>query len=143
MWRVAYEPGEIKVVTRSDGKKVCTETIRTAGAPAALRLTADRSKLQADGRDLSFITVEVVDAEGNLCPLADNAVDFSVEGTAFIAGVDNGCQTSMESFKAPKRQAFNGKCLVVVQNDGHPGKAVLTASSAGLQSGMVTLTMKP
>lgn len=143
MWRVAYEPGEIKVVTRSDGKKVCTETIRTAGAPAALRLTADRSKLQADGRDLSFITVEVVDAEGNLCPLADNAVDFSVEGAAFIAGVDNGCQTSMESFKAPKRQAFNGKCLVVVQNDGHPGKAVLTASSAGLQSGMVTLTMKP
>ena len=142
MWRVAYEPGEVKVVTRSAGKTVCTETIRTAGTPAALRLTADRRKLQADGRDLSFITVEVVDADGNVCPLADNLVHFDVSGAAFIAGVDNGCQTSMESFKAPQRQAFHGKCLVVIQNDGNADKAVLTATADGLGTAKVAVNCR-
>lgn len=142
MWRVPFEPGEVCVVTRRDGEEVLSETIRTAGEPAALRLTADRKVLMADGRDLSFITVDVVDADGNLCPLADNLVQFEVSGPAFIAGVDNGCQTSMESFKAPLRQAFHGKCLVVVQNDGHTGRAVLKATADGLRSDKVALSMK-
>lgn len=142
MWRVPFEPGEVCVVTRRDGEEVLSETIRTAGEPAALRLTADRKVLMADGRDLSFITVDVVDADGNLCPLADNLVQFEVSGPAFIAGVDNGCQTSMESFKAPLRQAFHGKCLVVVQNDGHTGRAVLKATADGLRSDKVALSMQ-
>lgn len=142
MWRVPFEPGEVCVVTRRDGEEVLSETIRMAGEPAALRLTADRKVLMADGRDLSFITVDVVDADGNLCPLADNLVQFEVSGPAFIAGVDNGCQTSMESFKAPLRQAFHGKCLVVVQNDGHTGRAVLKATADGLRSDKVALSMK-
>lgn len=142
MWRVPFEPGEVCVVTRRDGEEVLSETIRTVGEPAALRLTADRKVLMADGRDLSFITVDVVDADGNLCPLADNLVQFEVSGPAFIAGVDNGCQTSMESFKAPLRQAFHGKCLVVVQNDGHTGRAVLKATADGLRSDKVALSMK-
>lgn len=142
MWRVPFEPGEVCVVTRRDGEEVLSKTIRTAGEPAALRLTADRKVLMADGRDLSFITVDVVDADGNLCPLADNLVQFEVSGPAFIAGVDNGYQTSMESFKAPLRQAFHGKCLVVVQNDGHTGRAVLKATADGLRSDKVALSMK-
>jgi len=141
-WRVAYEPGEIRVVTRKDGREVKSETVRTAGAPAALRLTPDRSRLAADGRDLSFVTVEVVDKDGNLCPHADNLVNFDVSGPAFVAGVDNGLQTSLESFKAPHRQAFNGKCLVVLQNDGTSGSATLTATADGLPTAKTTLRFK-
>ena len=141
-WRVAYEPGEIRVVTRKDGRVVKSETVRTAGEPAAIRLTPDRKRLAADGRDLSFVTVEIVDKDGNICPLADNLVRFNVTGPAFVAGVDNGLQTSLESFKAPQRQAFNGKCLVVLQNDGKTGKATLTATSDGLTTAKQTLRFK-
>lgn len=121
---------------------VKTETIRTAGEPAAIRLTPDRKRLAADGRDLSFVTVEVVDKQGNLCPLADNLVHFDINGPAFVAGVDNGLQTSLESFKAPQRQAFNGKCLVVVQSDGKAGNVTLTATADGLNAAKQTLRFK-
>ena len=141
-WRVVYEPGEIRVVTRKDGREVKSETIRTAGEPAAIRLTPDRKRLAADGRDLSFVTVEIVDKHGNLCPLAENLVNFSVSGPAFVAGVDNGLQTSLESFKASNRHAWGGKCLVVIQNDGNTGNATLTATSDGLTTAKQTLRFK-
>lgn len=132
-WRVTFEPGTVRIVARKGGKEVMQREIRTAGEPAQLRLTADRSSIKADGTDMSFVTVEVLDAEGNLCPLADNLIRFSVEGNGFIAGVDNGNQTSTESFKAPCRKAFFGKCLVVLQSDGKRGKIGLTADSEGLR----------
>ncbi len=139
MWRVTYEPGEVKVVSRRNGKEILSQTIRTAGNPAQIRLTPDRRVIDADGVDLSFVTVEIVDAEGNLCPNADNKVNFEIEGNAFIAGVDNGSHISMESFKAHHRKAFYGKCLVVLQNNGEKGKASLTATSEGLSSSQVEI----
>lgn len=139
-WRVPFEPGEVKVVSQKDGKEVLSQTIRTAGEPAQIRLTPDRSALHADGRDLSFVTVEILDKEGNLCPLAENEVFFEVEGNAFIAGVDNGSPISMERFKANHRKAFYGKCLVVLQNNGSTGDASLTATSDGLADAHVTIT---
>lgn len=139
VWRVKYEPGSVKVVARKDGKVVGEKEIRTAGEPKKIRLTSDRNTLNADGKDLSFVTVEIVDAEGNLCPLADNLVHFEVEGNLFIAGVDNGSQTSMERFKDNKRKAFNGKCLVVLQNDGKTGAARLKAVSEGLKDAVVEI----
>lgn len=138
-WRVKYEPGSVKVVARKDGKVVGEKEIRTAGEPKKIRLTPDRNTLNADGKDLSFVTVEIVDAEGNLCPLADNLVHFEVEGNLFIAGVDNGSQTSMERFKDNKRKAFNGKCLVVLQNDGKTGAARLKAVAEGLEDAVVEI----
>lgn len=138
-WRVAYHPGTVKVVTRRDGKVVAQQEIHTAGAPAAIRLIPDRSTLAADGRDLSFVTVEVVDANGNLCPWAEDDIQFEVVGNAFIAGVDNGSQTSMEHFKDNHRKAFYGKCLVVIQNNGKPGTAQLTATASGLSTAQITL----
>ncbi|MCD7899689.1 MAG: DUF4982 domain-containing protein [Bacteroides sp.] len=137
MWRVTYEPGTVKVIARKEGKEVMHKEIRTAGEAARIRLTQDRSVIQTDGTDLCFITVEVTDANGNICPLADHLINFSVEGQAFIAGVDNGSQTSMESFKAPYRKAFNGKCLVVLQNNGKKGGIQLTASSDRLQANTI------
>lgn len=139
VWRVKYEPGTIKAVSRKEGKVVMEKEIHTAGEPAQIRLTADRTEIQADGTDLSFITVEVLDKEGNLCPNADNLVNFDVKGVAFIAGVDNGNQTSMESFKASHRKAFYGKCLVVLQNNGGKGNIQLEATSEGLEKAMINI----
>lgn len=141
-WQVPFEPGIVKAVARKDGHVVAECERRTAGKPAALRLTPDRAQLSADGRDLSFITVEVVDAEGTLCPWAEDLVRFSVEGEAFIAGVDNGSPISLERFKADHRKAFYGKCLVVLQNKGRAGKVRLTATADGLQKAVCELTIK-
>lgn len=85
MWRVTFEPGEVRVVSRKDGTEVASQTIHTAGEPAQIRLTPDRATLHADGRDLSFVTVEILDKDGNLCPNAHNLVHFDIQGNAFIA----------------------------------------------------------
>ena len=113
MWRVQFEPGEVKAVTRKDGKTVCEQVIRTAGAPDHIRLTTDYK-----GKETTFVSVEVVDKDGNLCPWAEDQIYFTVSGDAEIIGTDNGCQTSMERFKAPQRKAFFGKCMVVVKGSG-------------------------
>ncbi len=134
MWRVTFTPGEVRVVSRRNGEEVASKTIYTAGEPAQIRLTPDRTKLTADGSDLSFITVEILDKDGNLCPWADNNITFDISGNAFIAGVDNGSPYSMERFKDNHRRAFYGKCLVVLQNDGTAGTATLTATCEGLPS---------
>ena len=139
MWRVKFEPGSVKVVARKGGETVGEKEIRTAGEPAQIRLTPDRAQLDADGKDLSFVTVEIVDKDGTFCPNADNLVNFQVEGNAFIAGVDNGSPISMERFKDNKRKAFYGKCLVVLQNTGKPGKAKLTATSEGLSQAEISV----
>ena len=141
-WRVAFEPGTVKAVSRKGGKEVATQEIHTAGEPTQIRLTPDRSTLQADGRDLSFVTVEVLDKDGNLCPWAENDIRFQVEGTGFIAGVDNGSPISMERFKDNHRKAFYGKCLVVVQNNGQKGSIKLSAASDGLKEASIGLKSK-
>lgn len=142
-WRVTFEPGTVKVIARKDGEIVGEKEIHTAGEPSCIRLTADNSRIRADGKDLSFVTVEVLDKKGNLCPNAENLIRFSVEGSAKIAGVDNGSPISLERFKDDKRKAFYGKCLVVLQSiGGTPGKAVLTATSEGLRQAVLTVEVE-
>ncbi|MCI5982972.1 MAG: DUF4982 domain-containing protein [Bacteroidales bacterium] len=138
-WRVEFEPGEIYVVSRRDGKTVAETKTKTAGRPAAIRLTPDRSRIHANGDDLSFVTVEIVDADGNLCPTAQNDVHFTVEGCAAIEGVDNGSPFSLERFKDNHRKAFYGKCMVVIRSNGITGNARLRASSEGLADADVTI----
>lgn len=123
MWRVAFEPGEAKVVARRDGRVVAEQAHRTAGAPSALCMSIDYS-----GRDLTFITVEVVDEHGTVCPWAENMIEFSADGGAEIVATDNGSQTSMERFTVPRRKAFFGRCMVVVK-----GKGNIRARSIGLK----------
>ena len=142
MWRVKFEAGSVKAVSRKNGEVVAEEEIRTAGKPAQIRLTPDRYILQADGRDLSFVTVEIVDKDGNLCPNSENDVTFAVEGSGFIAGVDNGSPISMEKFRDNHRKAFYGKCLVVIRNDGKPGGIKLAATAEGLQKAVAALKAK-
>ena len=133
VWNVTFEPGTVKVVARKNGVETANQEIHTAGEPAQIRLTPDRSTIKADGTDLSFVTVEILDKDGNLCPNADNLVQFEISGNGFIAGVDNGSPISLERFKDDKRKAFYGKCLVVLQNNGKKGKIKLDAKSEGLK----------
>jgi beta-galactosidase len=143
MWRLTYAPGELKAVSRKAGKIVLEKIIRTAGAPAKLELTADRSRLKADGKDLSFVTVRVLDKDGNLIPNADQLISFKLEGDAEIAAVDNGSPISHESFQANQRKAFNGLALAIIRAGEKASNVTLTASSAGLQSATVAIQLKP
>ncbi len=142
MWRVLYEPGNIKAISRKGGKTVLTQQVNTAGLPNKIELIADRNAIKADGNDLSFITVRVLDADGNLVPKADNLINFKVDGEAFIAGVDNGNPISHESFKASNRKAFNGLALAILQAKEKAGKVVFTASSDGLKDASIVIDLK-
>lgn len=132
MWRVPYHPGTLKAVSYKGGKVVLAREIRTAGPAARMMMEPDRKHIHADGKDLSFVTIKIVDKNGNLIPHADNLIHFRISGAGFIAGMDNGNETDHESFKGDQHKAFNGLCLVVVQSDGKKGAITLTATAEGL-----------
>ena len=124
---VKYEKGEIKVVVYDEqGNKAGEKTVKTAGKPAKLQLTADRSTIAADGCDLAFITVSLTDKNGTLCPDADHSLEFKVTGAATFNSVCNGDATSLEVFTEPTMKLFHGQLVVVVQASAAPGKATLT-----------------
>jgi beta-galactosidase len=130
---VVYQPGELKVVAYKNGKKWATDMMKTTGPAAKLTLQADRGQIQADGKDLSFITVTVADKHGLLVPRSKNHINFQIEGPGEIVATDNGDATSFESFQAPERNAFNGLALVIVRaKAGEPGQITLKAWSEGL-----------
>jgi beta-galactosidase len=134
MWRVTYEPGTVKAVARKNGKPVLTKEIKTAGTPAKIVLRADRNVIKANGEDLSFVTVTIVDKNGITVPDAGNLVQFNIKGNGALAGVDNGSPTDLSAFKASTKNAFNGLALAVVQSNNKAGDIVLLAASPGLQS---------
>jgi beta-galactosidase len=137
---VKYAPGELKAVAYKDGKPWATDVEKTAGPAAKLALLADRDQLAADGRDLSFVSVTIVDADGQPVPRTANAVHFAVSGPADIVATDNGDATSFESFQAPERHAFNGRCLAIVRTrPGAAGRITVEAQSEGLQPASVQL----
>lgn len=139
LWRVPFTPGTLEAVSLKDGKEVKRTSISTASEPFALRLTPDRTEIKADGTDLSYVAVEVVDKDGNLCPWAENEILFTVEGSGFNAGTDNGSPISLEPFKSDRKKAFYGRALVIIQNNGEDGEIKVTASSPGLKASTVTL----
>ncbi|NWF90621.1 MAG: DUF4982 domain-containing protein [Ignavibacteriaceae bacterium] len=142
MWSVVYEPGLLKAVGYKDGKIILEKEVRTAGVPAKILLEPDRKTIKADGEDLSFITVKILDENGILVPYANNLVNFTATGAGKIIGVDNGLQTSMESFKANYRKAFNGLCLAVVQSEEKAGQIKITATAEGLESATLIINTK-
>ena len=139
MWRVPFEPGTLKAVSRSHGQVVLTREVHTAGQPARIILSPDRKVIKADGSDLSFVTVTVVDADGTVVPQADNLVKFELTGQGLIAGVDNGSQVSHEPFKANYRKTFHGMALAIIQSKGKAGRLVLKATAAGLAPASVVI----
>ncbi|WP_039940020.1 glycoside hydrolase family 2 TIM barrel-domain containing protein [Streptomyces himastatinicus] len=137
-WKVPFAPGELKAVARRNGRVVATDTLRTAGRPHTIRLTPDRKTVDADGRSLSFITAEVVDAHGVLVPDADHLISFDVSGGS-LAGVDNGRQESAERYQASTRTAYHGKALAIIRTGTKPGPLTITARSTGLRKATTTL----
>ncbi len=142
VWPVQFEAGTLTGIGYKDGVEVMRQEVKTAGVPASIVLSPDRPEIRADGSDLSFITVSVVDKDGIAVPYADNLIKFNVEGSGTIAGVDNGNQTSMEPFKADFRKAFHGKCLVVVKAGAEPRKIKVDASSEGLTAATTDIQVR-
>jgi beta-galactosidase len=138
-WDVPYKAGELKIVGYLDGEAVSEKVIHTAGKPAGIRLIPDRQEICADGQDLSYITVEVVDKKGNVCPLADNLVNFEVTGAGKLRAVGNGNAATTESFQAPYRKAFSGKCMLIVQSGTETGTIGIKATSKGLKAAKMEL----
>ena len=144
MWMdTKYEPGTVKVVAYNDkGEAVAEKEIHTAGVPHHIELEADRQTIQADGRDLSFITVKVVDKDGNLCPNAQHLIKYNVKGEGFYRAGANGNPVSMELFHEPKMQVFNGMMTAIVQTNGKPGEITLIATGKGLKSSKIVIKAK-
>jgi len=138
-WRLPFEPGVLKAVSRKNGAVVLTKEIRTAEEPARIVLSPDRKTINADGSDLSFVTVKVIDKNGTTVPLADNLIKFKVSGDGSLVGVDNGNQISHESFKGKHRKAFHGMALAILQAKQKPGRIYLEATSDNLQAASVVI----
>lgn len=141
-WKVPYRPGELKAVARRGGKAVATDVLRTAGAAHAVRLTADRKSVAADGRSLVFVTADIVDRHGVVVPDAENLIALEVAGGS-LAGLDNGREESAERYQAGTRTAFHGKALAVVRSGTESGALKVTGRAEGLRTGTAILRATP
>jgi len=137
--RIPFVPGTLRAEGFKNGSLVTKDEVHTAGVVSRIELTADRTSIDADGKDLSFITVKMKDANGVLVPDADNLIRFEVEGEGEIAGVGNGNPISLESNKGKQRRAFNGTCLVILKSSVKKGVIVLKAKSLGLTDERITI----
>ena len=138
---VVYEPGTLEVITYKEGERWAAGAVKTAAAPAALEARPDRDAIKADGRDLSFITVRVVDRDGMLAPRANNLIRFTIAGPGEVVATDSGDPTSFVPFQSPERAAFNGLALVIVRaKPGVKGRITVTASSPGLWEAVTAIT---
>lgn len=139
-FRVEYKPGKLTAVAKDEnGEEIARDVVKTANEAKAIDLSADRQVIEADGYDLSYITVDIVDENGTLVPDANNLVNFEVSGNGVIVGVDNGNAASVERYKDNKREAFNGKALVIVQSTKEAGSFTLTATSNGLTTDTINV----
>ena len=144
MWMdTKYEPGEVKVVAYNDAGEVAEEkVIRTAGKPHHLELVADRTALTADGRDIAFVTVRVVDKDGNLIPNDARLLNFRVTGAATFRAAASGNPASLDAFHLPRHHAFSGQLVTLVQSSEQSGEAVLHVSAKGLPTATLRLQIK-
>lgn len=141
-WRVPFEPGILTAISKKNGIEVLRKEMHTASKPAKIILEADRNSIEASGKDLSFITVKVVDETGTVVPDAGHLITFDVTGSGVIAGVDNGDPVSHESFKSNRRKVFYGLVLLVVQSKIQAGKIHVKATATGLQSAAIDIDVK-
>ncbi|MBQ8968675.1 MAG: DUF4982 domain-containing protein [Bacteroidaceae bacterium] len=144
MWTdVVYEPGELRVVAyNADGSQMAEQTVRTAGRPHHLALSTDRKALSADGEDLAYVTISVVDKDGNLCPDATSLVEFSAKGAGHFRAAANGDATCLDQFHLPRHHAFAGQLTAIVQSGVVAGTLTFTAKARGLQSASFTLPVE-
>ena len=142
-FKVPYQAGSLRAVGYRDGKEGAAAELRTAGEPVRIKLSADRNNIRSDGQDLSYVTVELLDARGVRHPKAENLVTFEITGPGSIAAVANANPVSTESYRQPRRKAWHGRCLVIVRAAEKAGSIVLKASADGLQPAEVVITSTP
>ena len=144
MWMDAvYEPGEVKVVAyNKEGKAVAEKVVRTAGKPHHIELVSNRNELTADGKDLAYVTVKVVDKDGNPCPTDNRQINFSAKGTGKYRAAANGDPTNLEQFHLPKMHAFNGMLTAIIQAGETAGEIVFTAKANGVKAGNIRIQTK-
>jgi beta-galactosidase len=139
MFEVAYQPGTLKAVGYRAGQPVSEKILSTVGEPAQIRLTADRNNICADGLDLSFITVDVLDSQGRSHPTADNELFFTVRGPGSILSVGNSNPVSEEAYVGNQRKVHRGRALLVVRSDQEPGEIKLRAQADGLEAAEIVI----
>jgi beta-galactosidase len=142
MWRVGYAPGVLRAVARKGGQVMMTKEVRTSGPAARIVLTPDRATIRADEKDLSFVTVTVVDKDGIPVPNAEPLIRLRLTGGGTIAGVDNGDQVDHERFQRDSVRLYEGKALVIVQGSRQPGALTLTATADGLQRAATRIELR-
>lgn len=144
MWyNTVYEPGEVKVVAYDESNKTVAEkTVRTAGKPHHIELSTDYSILKADGKDLAYVTLKIVDKDGNLCPTDGRLVNFKVKGAGKYRASANGDPTCLDLFHLPRMHAFSGMLTVIVQSGEKSGEIELQASAKGVKTGKITIKVK-
>jgi beta-galactosidase len=138
-FNVPYAPGQLSAAGVINNKEVETTVLQTSADAAKIRLIADRTKISADGKDLSFVTIEVTDKDGNLQPNAENLLQFKIDGPGVIAGVDNANIKDVDPYIGASRKAWHGRALVVIKSAKKTGKIKLTVSSEGLTETTVTI----
>ncbi len=142
-WDVPYVPGTLRAVGYDRaGKEACTETLKTSGSPAAVALSADRTTLDADGRDVVHVTASIVDSNGELVPTASTPLTFDVSGVGTLVGTDNGNLQDTSNFKSRARNAFNGLALAVVQTTRDAGRIHIVIHANGLKDGIIDIDSK-
>lgn len=144
MWHDAvYQPGEVRVVAYDEqGNPVAEKTVRTAGKPHHIELVTDRSSLQADGKDLAYVTLRIVDEDGNLCPNDGRLVSFKVKGAGKYRASANGDPTCLDLFHKPEMHAFGGMLTVIVQSGEKTGEIELQATAKGIKTGTIRIPVK-
>lgn len=144
MWHDAvYQPGEVRVVAYDEqGNPVAEKTVRTAGKPHHIELVTDRSSLQADGKDLAYVTLRIVDKDGNLCPNDGRLVSFKVKGAGKYRASANGDPTCLDLFHKPEMHAFGGMLTVIVQSGEKTGEIELQATAKGIKTGTIRISVK-
>lgn len=144
MWHNAvYQPGEVRVVAYDEqGNPVAEKTVRTAGKPHHIELVTDRSSLQADGKDLAYVTLRIVDKDGNLCPNDGRLVSFKVKGAGKYRASANGDPTCLDLFHKPEMHAFGGMLTVIVQSGEKTGEIELQATAKGIKTGTIRIPVK-
>jgi beta-galactosidase len=141
-WKVPYEPGSLTAKGYTDGRLMATDQLETTGAPASIQLSPDRTDLQADGQDALVVPISLLDAKGRLVPYANNRVSFQLNGGGRILGVGNGNPSDHDADRANQRNAFHGRCIVIIQAGSSPGALQLTATSPGLKAANMTFRVK-
>lgn len=144
MWHDAvYQPGEVRVVAYDEqGNPVAEKTVRTASKPHHIELVTDRSSLQADGKDLAYVTLRIVDKDGNLCPNDGRLVSFKVKGAGKYRASANGDPTCLDLFHKPEMHAFGGMLTVIVQSGEKTGEIELQATAKGIKTGTIRIPVK-